>query len=436
MRHRLNEASALAAEAAQDQPSQTGMQEHAVADTEQQLQNDSMAAMMATPPQTQQAPRSSAQAPVPALNRQAGTAEQPQHTAAEEQLSPVDRADQFSIEIVRCRAVCPDWRDVALVEASTTGRPDTLVLGIPYLLLQLPPQDPAQHPRRHPVQVSNSVQVCSLMTVREGILGLSTHHCPGCFPCIVSQLEKVIAACQGCPASHYAPHLVQDSVAAENESWRQENGRVEIVWWCLLWSRISLVHLQSSEIDDIYRYILAELLCLDHVGGNGTGGSKAHSCGFRVCGGGSAAAAAGGGHRQPPHAPGGGVRPRQTARRPHFRGSISSHPKHTADGSCTAGAWRRRRQGAAGVFVEGAVGQHLSHAAAAAGIHWCYLSQQLSTMSAIIMLQQWDTCTEALTCMARYPAVESCLPRSLSHDQYMETCLTHSISNDDNGIKK
>ena len=180
MMHRLNEASALAAEAAQDPPSRTGLQENDFADSEQQLQNDSMAAMTATPPQTRQVPSSSEQPPVPASNRQAGVAEQPQQTAAEGQPGgPVNTADQFSIEIVRCRAVCPDWRDVALVEASTTGRPDTLVLGIPYLLLQLPPKDPAQHPRRHPVQVSNFAQV-PLMVVREGTSGPSALHCPGC----------------------------------------------------------------------------------------------------------------------------------------------------------------------------------------------------------------------------------------------------------------
>ena len=161
MRHRLDEASALAAEAAQDQPSQTDLQETTGADSEQQLQNDSMAAVLATQPTTQQVPSSSAQATIPVLKQQEGSARPPQHTAAEEQPSPIDTADQFSIEIIRCRAVCPDWRDVALVEASTTGRPDTLVLGIPYLLLQLPPKDPAQHPRRHPVQVSKFPQVRS-----------------------------------------------------------------------------------------------------------------------------------------------------------------------------------------------------------------------------------------------------------------------------------
>jgi len=59
---------------------------------------------------------------------------------------------RFSIEIVRCRAVCPDWRDVGAPE-SPMRRPDTLVLGIPHLLLQFPPSNPADHPDCHLVQV-------------------------------------------------------------------------------------------------------------------------------------------------------------------------------------------------------------------------------------------------------------------------------------------
>lgn len=66
---------------------------------------------------------------------------------------PVDSADRFSVEVVRCRAVCPDWQDPALNEAGTNARPDTLVLGIPRLLLQLPVSDPAVQPVQHPVEV-------------------------------------------------------------------------------------------------------------------------------------------------------------------------------------------------------------------------------------------------------------------------------------------
>lgn len=61
--------------------------------------------------------------------------------------------EQFSIEIIRCCAVCPDWQDNALIEAPVSGRPDIVVLGVPHLLLQLPATSPAHHPRVHPVQV-------------------------------------------------------------------------------------------------------------------------------------------------------------------------------------------------------------------------------------------------------------------------------------------
>jgi hypothetical protein len=71
----------------------------------------------------------------------------------ESKKQPIDHADKLSIEIIRCRAVCPDWRDVGGPDESPMGRPDTLVLGIPHLLLQFPPSDPAQHPDCHLVQV-------------------------------------------------------------------------------------------------------------------------------------------------------------------------------------------------------------------------------------------------------------------------------------------
>lgn len=67
---------------------------------------------------------------------------------------PVKKADRFSIEITKCRAVCPDWQDDTLNPSNFNGRPDTVILGIPYLLLQLPPGRPARHPKYHPVQVS------------------------------------------------------------------------------------------------------------------------------------------------------------------------------------------------------------------------------------------------------------------------------------------
>lgn len=78
------------------------------------------------------------------------------HESRVDERQPVDKADQVSIEIIRCRAVCPDWQDTALDDPSFGAKPDTLVLAIPYLLLQLPPSNPALHPSSHPVQVGPS----------------------------------------------------------------------------------------------------------------------------------------------------------------------------------------------------------------------------------------------------------------------------------------
>lgn len=65
-----------------------------------------------------------------------------------------ERREQFSLEILRCRAVCPDWQD----GSPAPGRPHwqrqhALTLSVPQLLLQLPPTEPAQHPSAHPVEV-------------------------------------------------------------------------------------------------------------------------------------------------------------------------------------------------------------------------------------------------------------------------------------------
>ena len=73
--------------------------------------------------------------------------------AANSQAAP-ERKGQFSLEIVRCRGVAPDWQDTS----AASGRPywdrhHALTLNVPQLLLQLPPTDPAKHPSQHPVQV-------------------------------------------------------------------------------------------------------------------------------------------------------------------------------------------------------------------------------------------------------------------------------------------
>ena len=71
------------------------------------------------------------------------------------------RSDRFTLEIIRCRGVCPDWQDDAS-HATSSGRPDTLILGVPHLLLQLPVANPAPHPVRHAVEVGIHICLCAL----------------------------------------------------------------------------------------------------------------------------------------------------------------------------------------------------------------------------------------------------------------------------------
>ena len=64
---------------------------------------------------------------------------------------------QYSVEIVRCRVLCPDWRDTAFApgtprETDAKGSRGALLLDVPHALLQMPVQAPAQHPDIHPVQ--------------------------------------------------------------------------------------------------------------------------------------------------------------------------------------------------------------------------------------------------------------------------------------------
>lgn len=66
------------------------------------------------------------------------------------------RKEQFSLEILRCRAVAPDWRDTGVASSRPYwDRQHALTLNVPQLLLQLPPTDPAKHPAKHPVEVQS-----------------------------------------------------------------------------------------------------------------------------------------------------------------------------------------------------------------------------------------------------------------------------------------
>lgn len=72
---------------------------------------------------------------------------------AESECEAIDEAGQFSIAILRCRAVCPDWKDASRQDGGHGSSSDIAVLGIPKLLLQLPATNPANHPSIHPVEV-------------------------------------------------------------------------------------------------------------------------------------------------------------------------------------------------------------------------------------------------------------------------------------------
>ena len=66
-----------------------------------------------------------------------------------------ERKEQFSLEIVRCKIVCPAKVDAAgFTDADPSPLDHTLYMEIPHFLLQLPLLQPAQHPRPHPVDLN------------------------------------------------------------------------------------------------------------------------------------------------------------------------------------------------------------------------------------------------------------------------------------------
>lgn len=65
------------------------------------------------------------------------------------------REEQFSLEIVRCKIVCPAKVDAAgFTDADPSPLDHTLCIEIPHFILQLPLLHPAQHPRPHPVDLN------------------------------------------------------------------------------------------------------------------------------------------------------------------------------------------------------------------------------------------------------------------------------------------
>lgn len=61
--------------------------------------------------------------------------------------APPVPSDRFSLEVVRCVAICPDVPDHATARGSIS-----VALELPHALLQLPARDPASHPREHAIQ--------------------------------------------------------------------------------------------------------------------------------------------------------------------------------------------------------------------------------------------------------------------------------------------
>jgi len=90
----------------------------------------------------------------------AGTAEAdrstPMPTDPEEEVEPKsERKEQFSLEIMRCKIVCPAKVDTnAFSDADPSPLDHTLYMEIPHFILQLPVSQPAQHPRPHPVDLN------------------------------------------------------------------------------------------------------------------------------------------------------------------------------------------------------------------------------------------------------------------------------------------
>ena len=74
----------------------------------------------------------------------------------EEEVEPKsERKEQFSLEIVRCKIVCPAQVDTNAFSNAEPGPLDhTLYVEIPHFILRLPVSQPAQHPRPHPVDLS------------------------------------------------------------------------------------------------------------------------------------------------------------------------------------------------------------------------------------------------------------------------------------------
>lgn len=82
------------------------------------------------------------------------------NSAAASRAAPQQHArqkpDQFSLEILACTAVCPDWQSSSSAAGGAFwDRQHALTLSVPQLLLQLPAADPAQHPPKHPVELHN-----------------------------------------------------------------------------------------------------------------------------------------------------------------------------------------------------------------------------------------------------------------------------------------
>lgn len=89
-----------------------------------------------------------------------GSSEPEPHTpeesdAEEESKAGPERMEQFSLEIVRCKIVCPAQVDTAgFTDADPSPLDHTLYMEIPHFLLQLPLVQPAQHPRPHAVDLN------------------------------------------------------------------------------------------------------------------------------------------------------------------------------------------------------------------------------------------------------------------------------------------
>lgn len=120
-----------------------------------------LGAQSATHTATDTVPLQQATAPTESTDKQSATAidssEDYEGMSAKstENAKPAQkRCEQFSLEIVRCKTVCPAQVSSSSFTSGNSPLDHTLYMEVLHFLLQLPIEQPAQHPRPHPVNLN------------------------------------------------------------------------------------------------------------------------------------------------------------------------------------------------------------------------------------------------------------------------------------------